>query len=179
MDIGRAIKWRRASMWWGTMILGMVIGDQAMGAEKPHDLVLFASIEAFDLFDSSYPELEEYETRYTADVLYTYSGSRFRALAEFIASSHENEMERLSAEDIRVERSMMSRSEAVAMFQAMGEEYKVEIIESIPTEEGLSFYRQGDFIDLCRGPHVPSTGHIKAFKLMSVAIFFIACFPPA
>jgi threonyl-tRNA synthetase len=81
----------------------------------------------------------------------------------------EKEMERISAADIKVERSLMSRTDAVAMFREMGEDYKVQIIESIPTEEGLSFYRQGDFIDLCRGPHVPSTGHIKAFKLMSVA----------
>jgi threonyl-tRNA synthetase len=81
----------------------------------------------------------------------------------------EKEMERLSSADVAVARSLMSRSEAVAMFNGMGEKYKVEIIESIPSEEGLSFYRQGDFIDLCRGPHVPSTGHIKAFKLMSVA----------
>jgi threonyl-tRNA synthetase len=81
----------------------------------------------------------------------------------------EKEMERISAADIKVERSLMTRTEAVAMFDAMGEKYKVEIIQSIPSEEGLSFYRQGEFIDLCRGPHVPSTGHIKAFKLMSVA----------
>jgi threonyl-tRNA synthetase len=81
----------------------------------------------------------------------------------------EKEMERLSAADIKVERSLMSRDEAVAMFGKMGEKYKAEIIESIPSAEDLSFYRQGDFIDLCRGPHVPSTGHIKAFKLMSVA----------
>jgi threonyl-tRNA synthetase len=81
----------------------------------------------------------------------------------------ENEMEKLSAEDIKVERSLMSRSEAISFFEKLGEKYKVEIIASIPAEEGLSFYRQGDFIDLCRGPHVPSTGHIKAFKLMSVA----------
>ena len=81
----------------------------------------------------------------------------------------EQEMDRLSVEDIKVERSLMSRTDAVSMFREMGEHYKVEIIESIPSEEGLSFYRQGDFIDLCRGPHVPSTGHIKAFKLMSVA----------
>jgi len=81
----------------------------------------------------------------------------------------ENEMERIVAADLKVERSLLSRSEAVAMFQAMGEKYKVEIIESIPSAEGLSFYRQGEFIDLCRGPHVPSTSHIKAFKLMSVA----------
>jgi threonyl-tRNA synthetase len=81
----------------------------------------------------------------------------------------ESEMERLVVADIPVARSLMSRSAAVDMFREMGEQYKVEIIESIPSEEGLSFYRQGDFIDLCRGPHVPSTGHIKAFKLMSVA----------
>lgn len=81
----------------------------------------------------------------------------------------ENEMERLSAADIRVERSLMSRTDAVALFESMGEKYKVEIIAGIPSEQGLSFYRQGEFIDLCRGPHVPSTGHIKAFKLMSVA----------
>ncbi len=81
----------------------------------------------------------------------------------------EKEMERLSAADIKVERSLMSRDAAVAMFGKMGEKYKAEIIESIPSVEDLSFYRQGDFIDLCRGPHVPSTGHIKAFKLMSVA----------
>ncbi len=81
----------------------------------------------------------------------------------------EKEMMRLSKENVAVERSMMEREEAVAMFRKMGEDYKVEIIESIPGDEGLSFYRQGEFIDLCRGPHVPSTGHIKAFKLMSVA----------
>jgi threonyl-tRNA synthetase len=84
-------------------------------------------------------------------------------------SQIEKEMERLSEQDIPVQRSLMSRADAVAMFEGMGEKYKVEIIQSIPSEEGLSFYRQGDFIDLCRGPHVPSSGHIKAFKLMSVA----------
>jgi threonyl-tRNA synthetase len=72
-------------------------------------------------------------------------------------------------ENLTVERSIMSRSDAVTMFKEMGEEYKVQIIESIPGEEDLSFYRQGDFIDLCRGPHVPSTGAFKAFKLTSVA----------
>lgn len=81
----------------------------------------------------------------------------------------EKEMERLSDLNIPVQRLLMSRTDAVSMFERMGEKYKVEIIQSIPAEEGLSFYRQGDFIDLCRGPHVPSTGHIKAFKLMSVA----------
>lgn len=72
-------------------------------------------------------------------------------------------------ENLTVERSIMSRAEAIAMFKEMGEEYKVQIIESIPGDEDLSFYRQGEFIDLCRGPHVPSTGAFKAFKLTSVA----------
>jgi len=81
----------------------------------------------------------------------------------------EKEMTRLAKEDISVERSILSRDEAVALFEKMGEKYKVEIIESIPGDEALSFYKQGEFIDLCRGPHVPSTGAIKSFKLMSVA----------
>jgi len=81
----------------------------------------------------------------------------------------EKEMQRLVKENLPVERSVMSRPEAVALFEDMGEKYKVEIIESIPGDEALSFYKQGEFIDLCRGPHVPATGAIKSFKLMSVA----------
>ncbi|MFC6671814.1 threonine--tRNA ligase [Marinobacterium aestuariivivens] len=81
----------------------------------------------------------------------------------------EKRMQELSKQDLPVARSLMSRDEAVAMFEKMGEKYKVEIIRDIPGNEALSFYSQGEFIDLCRGPHVPSTGHIKAFKLMKVA----------
>lgn len=81
----------------------------------------------------------------------------------------EKEMQRLIKENVQVNRSVLSRPDAVALFDKMGEKYKVEIIESIPGDEALSFYQQGDFIDLCRGPHVPSTGAIKSFKLMSVA----------
>ena len=81
----------------------------------------------------------------------------------------EKAMKEIVKEDLTVERSVLPRNEAIALFKEMGEEYKVEIIESIPGEEPLSFYRQGDFIDLCRGPHVPSTGKFKAFKLTSVA----------
>ena len=81
----------------------------------------------------------------------------------------EKEMERLTRENIPVARSVMSRADAKALFSEMGEKYKVEIMESIPGDEELSFYKQGDFIDLCRGPHVPATGAIKSFKLMSVA----------
>ena len=72
-------------------------------------------------------------------------------------------------ENLIVERSIMNRGEAIAMFKEMGEDYKVQIIESIPGDEDLSFYRQGEFIDLCRGPHVPTTSSFKAFKLTSVA----------
>ena len=72
-------------------------------------------------------------------------------------------------ENLQVERSIMTRDDAVAMFREIGEDYKVEIIESIPGDEDLSFYRQGEFVDLCRGPHVPSTGKFKAFKLTTVA----------
>jgi len=81
----------------------------------------------------------------------------------------EARMNQLAKANLPVSRSIMSREEAVKLFEQMGEKYKVEIIDSIPGEEPLSFYKQGDFIDLCRGPHVPSTGHIKAFKVMKVA----------
>jgi len=81
----------------------------------------------------------------------------------------EARMLEIAKADLPVSRSLMSRSEAVAFFEKLGEKYKVEIIESIPGDEELSFYSQGEFIDLCRGPHVPSTGKLQAFKLMKVA----------
>ncbi|PAV26496.1 threonyl-tRNA synthetase [Tamilnaduibacter salinus] len=81
----------------------------------------------------------------------------------------EQRMTELAKEDYTVTRSELSREEAVRLFDEMGEEYKVRIIEDIPGDEKLSFYRQGDFIDLCRGPHVPNTGKLKAFKLTKVA----------
>jgi len=81
----------------------------------------------------------------------------------------EKTMQEIVKENHKVERSVLERDEAIALFKEMGEEYKVEIIESIPGDEPLSFYKQGEFIDLCRGPHVPNTGKFKAFKLTSVA----------
>ena len=81
----------------------------------------------------------------------------------------ENKMSVLSSEDIGVVRRVLSRDEAVAYFRDLGEAYKAEIIEDIPADQDLSLYRQGDFEDLCRGPHVPSTGKLKYFKLMKVA----------
>lgn len=81
----------------------------------------------------------------------------------------EKKMAELAKQNLPVSRSLMSRDEATKMFDEMGEKYKVELLQAVPDAEDLSFYSQGDFIDLCRGPHVPSTGHIKAFKLMKVA----------
>jgi len=81
----------------------------------------------------------------------------------------EKKMAELAKRDIPVERSVMPRDEAVSFFRDMGEAYKAEIIASIPTNEAISLYREGDFIDLCRGPHVPSTGKLKHFKLMKLA----------
>lgn len=80
----------------------------------------------------------------------------------------EKRMQELVKADLKVVREEMPRSEAIEMFRKMGEDYKVEIIEGIP-EEKVSLYRQGDWVDLCRGPHVPSTAAIKAFKLTSIA----------
>ncbi|XOZ33808.1 threonine--tRNA ligase [Halomonadaceae bacterium KBTZ08] len=81
----------------------------------------------------------------------------------------ENRMAELAREDYPIERSVMDRESAKKLFDRMGEAYKVQIIDDIPGEEELSFYKQGDFIDLCRGPHVPSTGRLGAFKLTRVA----------
>lgn len=81
----------------------------------------------------------------------------------------EDKMTELAKADFEVSRSVLSRDEAVKFFRDMGEEYKAEIIESIPEDQDLSLYSQGDFTDLCRGPHVPSTGKLKAFKLTKLA----------
>ncbi len=81
----------------------------------------------------------------------------------------EAKMHELAKKDEPVERSVMPRDDAVKFFNGMGEHYKAEIIASIPTNEDISLYREGSFIDLCRGPHVPSTGKIKVFKLMKLA----------
>ncbi|MDC0983629.1 threonine--tRNA ligase [Candidatus Thioglobus sp.] len=81
----------------------------------------------------------------------------------------EKKMNAIVKQNLPIERMEMTREEAVKFFKGMGEHYKAEIIESIPTNEALSLYKQGDFVDLCRGPHVPSTSKLKAFKLMKLA----------
>ena len=81
----------------------------------------------------------------------------------------ENKMRQISKRNDILTREVWKRDTAVEFFKGIGEEYKAEIIASIPSNEDISLYRQGDFIDLCRGPHAPSTGYIKHFKLMKVA----------
>ena len=81
----------------------------------------------------------------------------------------EARMKALVGQDIPLQRSEMPRDEAIALFESLGEHYKCEIIRDLPSDAVISLYRQGEFIDLCRGPHVPSTGRIKAFKLMKLA----------
>jgi threonyl-tRNA synthetase len=81
----------------------------------------------------------------------------------------EKRMAELAKRDIPVTRKVLPRDEAVAYFKSLGEHYKAEIIASIPQGEDVSLYSEGDFTDLCRGPHVPSTGKLKVFKLMKVA----------
>jgi threonyl-tRNA synthetase len=81
----------------------------------------------------------------------------------------EKRMQEIARKDLPVTRKIMARDEAVEFFRKQGEKYKAEIIASIPDKETISLYGQGDWIDLCRGPHVPSTGKLKVFKLMRVA----------
>ena len=81
----------------------------------------------------------------------------------------EQRMAEIAKREIPVHREVWPRDKAVDFFKGIGEHYKAEIIASIPAGEDVSLYRQGDFIDLCRGPHVPSTGKLKVFKLMKVA----------
>ncbi|MDR1935514.1 MAG: threonine--tRNA ligase [Candidatus Accumulibacter sp.] len=81
----------------------------------------------------------------------------------------EKRMAELAKKDLPVTREVWDRDEATAFFTSIGEHYKAELIAAIPEGETVSLYREGDFVDLCRGPHVPSTGRLKVFKLMKVA----------
>jgi len=81
----------------------------------------------------------------------------------------EAKMTEIAGRDLPIRREELSRDEAIKTFEELGEKYKVEIIQGIPGDEPLSVYRQGEWFDLCRGPHVPSTGRLGAFKLLSVA----------
>lgn len=81
----------------------------------------------------------------------------------------EKKMDEIVKRDLKIEREEMDRDEVVKFFKSIGENYKAEIIESIPSGETISLYRQGDYVDLCRGPHVPNTGRLKVHKLMKIA----------
>jgi len=81
----------------------------------------------------------------------------------------EKQMAELVKQDLPITHKIISRDDAIKLFEDMGEKYKVEIIQEIPSDQEISLYEQGDFIDLCRGPHAPSTGKLKAFKLMKIA----------
>ena len=81
----------------------------------------------------------------------------------------EDRMMQLSKDDHKISRELVERDKAIQLFDSLGEHYKCEIIKDIPSDETLSLYRQGDFVDLCRGPHVPSTGKLSVFKLTKVA----------
>jgi len=81
----------------------------------------------------------------------------------------EEKMAEIVSQDLPFKREQLSREDAIKLFQEMGEDYKVELIRELPEGETISIYRHGDFVDLCRGPHVPSTGWIKAFKLTRLA----------
>ena len=80
----------------------------------------------------------------------------------------EQKMAELAKDNLPIERQVVSSTEAIALFRELGEEYKVELIEDLGEDE-VTLYRQGTFVDLCRGPHIPSTGMLKVFKLTSVA----------
>ncbi len=79
------------------------------------------------------------------------------------------EMKKIVKEDLKLEKFVLPRDEAIEYVKKQGEDYKVELIEDLPEDAEISFYKQGDFVDLCAGPHVPSTGKVKAIKLLSIA----------
>jgi len=81
----------------------------------------------------------------------------------------EKEMKKIVKEDLALEKFVLPRNEAIEFVKKQDEDYKVELIQDLPEDEAISFYRQGDFVDLCAGPHVPSTGKVKAIKLLSIA----------
>ena len=97
-----------------------------------------------------------------------YDFKRDKAFSPEELEQIEKRMQELARANLTITREEMPRAQAIDLFRKMGEDYKVEIIEGIP-DERVSLYRQGDWIDLCRGPHVPSTSALKAFKLTSLA----------
>ena len=98
-----------------------------------------------------------------------YDFARERPFTPEDLAAIEARMRELAEADQKVQRRVLSRDAAVRFFKELGEHYKAEIIAAIPAQEEISLYGQGDWVDLCRGPHVPSTGKLKAFKLTKIA----------
>ena len=98
-----------------------------------------------------------------------YDFDRDHPFTEEELAALEAEMKRITKENLKLERFTLPRAEAIALMEERGEPYKVELIHDLPEDEELSFFRQGDFVDLCAGPHVTYTSAVKAFKLTSVA----------
>ena len=98
-----------------------------------------------------------------------YDFDRDHPFTEEELSALEAEMKKITKENLKLERFTLSRPEAIALMEERGEPYKVELINDLPEDEELSFFKQGDFVDLCAGPHVTYTSAVKAFKLTSVA----------
>ena len=98
-----------------------------------------------------------------------YDFSYTRPFTPIDLAAIEKKMSELVKQDIKVERKLMERDKAISFFKDIGEHYKAEIISSIPVDQEISLYKQGSFVDLCRGPHVPSTSKLKIFKLMKLA----------
>ena len=92
-----------------------------------------------------------------------------RRLTEEDLPEIEKMMNKIAGENLPIEREVVSRDEALAVYQELNDPLKIELIESIPADQDLTFYRQGEFFDLCRGPHVPATAKLQVFKLMSIA----------
>ena len=92
-----------------------------------------------------------------------------KSFSEEDLAAIEKEMDKIVKEDLKLERFELPRNEAIEMMSKLGESYKVELINDLPEDAIISFYKQGEFVDLCAGPHVPSTGRAKALKLLSVA----------
>lgn len=98
-----------------------------------------------------------------------YDFSYTRPFTPIDLAAIQKKMSELVKQDIKVERTLMERDKAISFFKDIGEHYKAEIISSIPVDQEISLYKQGSFVDLCRGPHVPSTSKLKIFKLMKLA----------
>ena len=115
-----------------------------------------------------YPETQLAIGPAVADGFY-YDFDRDHAFTEEEMDAIEKEMKKIVKEDLKIERFALPRAEAIKYMEELGEPYKVELIQDLPEDSIISFYRQGDFVDLCAGPHLMSTKYVKAIKLTSVA----------